>query len=60
MWNIKHNNDKVQVVDVSDSPLIECSGEIPKLKQGTKYLNTEDGEIYEFCGVDWILSKLDD
>lgn len=57
MWNIRHNHEKIQIVDMRNPPLIDCNGEIPKLKQGIKYLNAEDNKIYEFCGVDWILSE---
>lgn len=59
MWNIKHNNDKLQAVDmsVSDSIMIKFSDIIPFLENGAKYFNDDDGKMYEFCNGKWIIAE---
>ena len=57
MWNIKHNNSKLQEVDISDSIMIKFSDIIPFLENGAKYFNDDDSKMYEFCSGKWIIAE---
>lgn len=60
MWDVKYNHSNSRVIDMTDSPTIYVSDVVPQIRNGIKWLNTNDEKIYEFCEGDWILNKLDD
>jgi len=44
----------MQVVDMTDSPLVDIDDIIPEIRNGIKWLNTNDEKIYEYADGKWI------
>lgn len=54
MWKIKHNNNRIQMIDMGDCPSIHIADIAPEIREGIKYLNTNDEKIYEYAKEKWI------